>query len=70
MACPVLLLEPLRAGVQIPVHALDGGRFVACGDGVHEFAVAFVREAVEAAAAVLPKQVGVENDAEADVQLM
>ena len=52
------------------MHTLDGGRFVVRGNRVHKFVVAFVREAIEAGAALLPEEVGVEDGAEADIQLV
>ena len=52
------------------MDALDGGRFIVRGDGVHELVVAFVREAVEAATALLPEKVGMEDHAKADVKLV
>ena len=48
-----LLLEPFRAGIQVPGDALDGGRLVTGGNRGHEFVVALVRQAVEASPTLL-----------------
>ncbi|MGY3378645.1 hypothetical protein ACVWYS_000602 [Arthrobacter sp. TE12231] len=62
-----LFLQPLRAGVQVPGDALDGGRLITCGNSVHQFVVALMRQSIETDPPLLPEQIIVEDDTETDI---